>query len=59
MPLNKEIQREWEGTRRFEEKVSKKLFDYEISEGETELLVGMLCMCQRYGEILECKVTQF
>lgn len=59
MPLNKEIQREWEGTRHFEEKVSKKLFDYTLSEGETELLVGMLCMCQRYREILECKVTQF
>jgi hypothetical protein len=59
MPLSKEIQREWEGIRRFEEKISKKLFDYELPEGEAELLVGMLCMCQKYKEILECKVMQF
>lgn len=58
MSLNKEIQLEWEGIRRFEEEVSKKLFDYTLSESNTELLVGMLCICQKYKEILECKVMQ-
>ena len=59
MALTKQMQQDWEETMLFENEITKKLFDQTNSEGETELLVGMLCMSQRYREILENRVTQF
>ena len=53
------MQQDWEETRLFEKEINEKLFDKKKSEGEMELLVEMLCMCQTYRQILENKVTQF
>ena len=53
------MQQDWEETTLFEREITKKLFDQTNSEGEAELLVEMLCMSQRYREILENRVTQF
>ena len=53
------MQQDWEETTLFEREITKKLFDQTNSEGETELLVGMLCMCQTYRRNLENRVTQF
>ena len=55
MSLTKQLQQEWEETELFEKGISKKLFDQTISEGEAELLAGMLCLCQRYREVLQSK----
>ena len=59
MSLTKQIQQDWEETRLFEREISEKLFGQKKSEGEMELIVEMLCMCQTYRQILENKVTQF
>ena len=59
MALTKQMQQDWEETTLFEREITKKLFDQTNSEGETELLVGMLCMCQTYRRNLENRVTQF
>ncbi len=59
MTLTKQMQQDWEETTLFEREITKKLFDQTNSEGEAELLVEMLCMSQRYREILENRVTQF
>ena len=57
MSLTKQLQQEWEETELFERGISEKLFDQTpISEGEAELLAGMLCLCQQYREILQNKV---
>ena len=56
MSLTKQLQLEWEETELFEKGISKKLFDHTISEGEAELLAGMLCLCQQYREILQNKL---
>ena len=53
------MQQDWEETTLFEREITKKLFDPTNSEGETELLVEMLCMSQRYRDMLVSKVTQF
>ena len=59
MALTKQMQQDWEETRLFEKEINEKLFDKKKSEGEMELLVEMLCMCQTYRQILENTVTQF
>lgn len=59
MSLTKQMQQDWEETTLFEREITKKLFDPTNSEGETELLVEMLCMSQRYRDMLVSKVTQF
>ena len=56
MSLTKQLQQDWEETTKFENEISEKIFDQRISEGEAELLAGMLCLCQQYREILECRV---
>jgi hypothetical protein len=56
MSLTKQIQQDWEETTKFENEINKKIFDPSISEGEAELLAGMLCVCQRYREILQSRV---
>ena len=57
MSLTKQLQQEWEETELFEKGISKKLFDQTtISEGEAELLAGMLCLRQQYRELLQSKV---
>jgi hypothetical protein len=57
MSLTKQLQQEWEETELFEKGITKKLFDQTIiSEGEAELLAGMLCLCQQYRELLQNKV---
>jgi hypothetical protein len=50
------MQQDWEETMLFEGEISEKIFDNSISEGEAELLAGMLCVCQRYREILQSRV---
>ena len=59
MALTKQMQQDWEETMLFEREITEKLFDQTNSEGETELLAGMLCMSQKYREILENRVAQF
>ena len=56
MALTKQMQQDWEETKEFENEISEKIFDNSISEGEAELLAGMLCVCQRYREILQSRV---
>jgi hypothetical protein len=53
MALTKQMQQDWEETMLLEREITKKLFDQTNSEGETELLAGMLFMSQKYREILE------
>lgn len=56
MALTKQMQQDWEETKEFENEISEKIFDNSISEGEVELLADMLCVCQRYREILQSRV---
>ena len=53
------MQQDWEETMLFEREITEKLFDQTNSEGETELLAGMLFMSQKYREILENRVARF
>jgi hypothetical protein len=57
MALTRQMQQDWEETTKFENEISEKMFDPSVSEGEAELLAGMLCVCQRYREILQSRVT--
>ena len=57
MALTKQLQQDWEETAKFENEISERMFDPHVSEGEIELLVGMLCMCQMYRETLQSRVT--
>jgi hypothetical protein len=57
MALTRQMQQDWEETTKFENEISEKMFDPSVSEVEAELLAGMLCVCQRYREILQSRVT--